>query len=134
MTLTSFYPVILTRNVTTTADYFRTWFNFETTFSSDWYVSLVRDSNVELAILDHSHETIPDGHRAPSQGMLLNFEVDDVDQEYERLVTRGAHTPLLDIRTEDFGQRHFILRGPEGILIDVITNTPPSGEYAAQYS
>ena len=38
--------------------------------------------------------------------------------------------PLTD---EDFGQRHFITRDPNGVLIDVITPIPPSPEYAALF-
>ena len=41
---------------------------------------------------------------------------------------------LKAIVTEDFGQRHFITADPNGVLIDVITPTPPSAEFAAQYA
>jgi hypothetical protein len=67
-----------------------------------------------------------------SGGLILNFEVEDVDSEYERL--RDAGLPLhLEIRSEDFGQRHFITSDPNGVLIDVIMVIPPSEEFAAQY-
>jgi hypothetical protein len=39
----------------------------------------------------------------------------------------------LSLRTEDFGQRHFIVAAPGGVLIDVITPTPPTAAYAEQY-
>ena len=133
MATTSFYPVICTDTVAESAEFFRRWFDFESTFESDWYVSLRREPDLELAILDHTHETIPDGHRSRAQGLILNFEVDDVDAEYERLVTLGGRRAVLDIRTEDFGQRHFIIAGPDGVLIDVITPTPPTTEFAQQY-
>jgi hypothetical protein len=32
-----------------------------------------------------------------------------------------------------FGQRHFITRDPNGVLIDVIKIIPPSEEESAQY-
>ncbi len=39
---------------------------------------------------------------------------------------RAAGLPiLLDIRDEDFGQRHFITADPNGMLIDVIKPIPP---------
>ncbi|SEM15213.1 VOC family protein [Rhodococcus maanshanensis] len=133
MAKTSFYPVICTDTVGESADFFRRWFDFESTFESDWYVSLRREPDLELAILDHTHETIPDGYRSRAQGLILNFEVEDVDAEYERLVTLGRHPAVLDIRTEDFGQRHFIIAGPGGILIDIITPTPPTAEFEQQY-
>lgn len=63
-------------------------------------------------------------------GLLLNFEVDNVDAEWERLVQRGGLEPVLDLRDEDFGQRHFIVADPAGVLVDVITEIAPSPEYA----
>ncbi|WP_261376298.1 hypothetical protein [Isoptericola variabilis] len=37
------------------------------------------------------------------------------------------------LRDEDFGQRHFIVAAPDGVLVDVITPVAPSAEYAAGY-
>ncbi|THB79312.1 MAG: glyoxalase/bleomycin resistance/extradiol dioxygenase family protein, partial [Desulfobulbaceae bacterium] len=37
------------------------------------------------------------------------------------------------IKSEDFGQRHFIVVDPNGILVDVIQNIEPSAEFAEQY-
>ena len=39
--------------------------------------------------------------------------------------------PLTD---EAFGQRHFITRDPNGVLIDVITPIPPAPEYAGLFA
>lgn len=134
MTLTSFYPVLMTNDVGETARFFREQLGFDVTFEADWYVSMRRDQ-FELAVLDATHETIPDGRRgAISAGVLLNLEVDDVDAEYRRLVTDGPLEALLPIRSEDFGQRHFIVAGPEGILIDVITPIEPSEDFAAAFA
>lgn len=134
MNTTSFYPVVAVTDVTRSAAFFRDWFDFETTFAADWYVSMVDRDGRELAVLDAQHPTIPAGHRAPAQGVLLNFEVADVDAEWRRLVADGHLEAALPLRTEDFGQRHFIVAGPDKILIDVITVIPPSDEYAEQYA
>ncbi|MFI0420274.1 VOC family protein [Spongiactinospora sp. 9N601] len=136
MRLTGFYPVICTRAITESRDFYTGLFGFEPTFEADWYVSLRRpgDPAYELALLDHTHPTIPEGHRRPAQGLLLNFEVVDVDAEWERLVIGAGLEPKLPLRSEDFGQRHFIVADPDGVLIDVITPIPPSAEFAAQYA
>jgi catechol 2,3-dioxygenase-like lactoylglutathione lyase family enzyme len=130
MALTSAYPVLMTDDVPTTAAFYRTHFGFEVAFGADWYVSLIRD-RWELAVLDASHPTIPVRAR-PASGVLINLEVDDVDAEYDRLVTRGPLEALLPLRSEDFGQRHFIVAGPDDVLIDVITPIEPTGQFAAQ--
>ena len=58
------------------------------------------------------------------------MEVDDVDAEYARLVTQAGLPERLSIRSEEFGQRHFIIEAPDGVLIDVITPIPMTGEFA----
>ncbi|MFT2017066.1 VOC family protein [Streptomyces sp. 796.1] len=136
MKLTSFYPVIGTARLAESHDFYTRLLGFETTFSADWYVSMrhADDPTRELALLDHTHPTVPEGHRVPAQGLLLNFEVADVDAEWERLVIAEGLRPLLAIRSEDFGQRHFIVSDPNGVLIDVITPIEPTPEFAAQYA
>ncbi|GLU46072.1 VOC family protein [Nocardiopsis ansamitocini] len=135
MRLSSFYPVICTDQVTRSRDFYAEHFGFEIVFETDWYVSLKLpgEPGYELALLDHRHETLPARGRVPVQGLLLNFEVADVDAEYERLVLRAGLVPELALRSEDFGQRHFIVADPNGVLIDVITPIAPSAEFVRSY-
>lgn len=136
MRASSLYSVLLTDRVAATADFYVEHFGFAKVFEADWYVSLKMSGHAfpfELAILDAAHPTIPEAYRKKTGGLILNFEVDDVDKEYERLV-RGAKLPVeLELRTEEFGQRHFITSDPNGILIDVITVVPPTDDYSSQY-
>ena len=136
MQLTSFYPVIGTSRLAEAHEFYTRHYGFETTFEADWYVSLRRAGppSYELALLDHTHPTVPEGYRRPIRGLLLNFEVADVDAEWERLVVRGGLRPELELRSEPFGQRHFIVADPSGVLIDVITPIPPDPEYAAAFA
>ncbi|WP_017598372.1 VOC family protein [Nocardiopsis lucentensis] len=136
MRLTSFYPVICTSRIEETRAFYTDLFDFEVTFAADWYVSLRRPGPpaYELALLDHTHPTLPEAHRAPVRGLLLNLEVEDVDAEWERLVERGGLTPELSLRSEEFGQRHFIVADPAGVLVDVITPIEPSAAFADQYT
>jgi catechol 2,3-dioxygenase-like lactoylglutathione lyase family enzyme len=134
MQLSSHYAVICTDKVAESRAFYTQHFGFTITFDSDWYVSLVLPDypQVQLAILDHTHETIPALFRKPVQGLLLNFEVEDVDAEYERL--KAAGLPIhLELRDEAFGQRHFITSDPSGVLLDIIKIIPPSAEFASQY-
>lgn len=135
MTLTSFYPVICTSKIQESRDFYTGLLNFEPTFEADWYVSLRRHGALpyELALLDYSHPTLPEAYRTPARGLLLNFEVEDVDAEWERLVIREGLRPEMELRSEDFGQRHFIVADPNGVLIDVITPIAPETSYAEQY-
>lgn len=136
MQISSSYPVILTEQVADSSRFYIDYFGFVPAFESDWYVSLKNDQtdrSFELAVLDASHATIPDGYRKTTQGLILNFEVDNVDAEYERLIVQSGLPLHLDIRDEAFGQRHFITSDPNGVLIDVITVIPPSEAFLRQY-
>ncbi|GAT65536.1 glyoxalase [Planomonospora sphaerica] len=68
---------------------------FETTFEADWYVSLRQPEapGYELAPLDPAHPTVPEGYGVPARGLLLNFEVEDVDAEWDRLVAGEGLRP-----------------------------------------
>ena len=135
MRCTAYYPVLLTAKVEETARFYETHFGFIRAFTSDWYVHLQSstDAAINLAVLDYRHETIPAPGRAPSAGIILNFEVEAVDAEYARLTAAGLPI-LLSLRSESFGQRHFITADPNGVLIDIITPIPPSAEFASQYT
>lgn len=135
MKVSSYYPVIMTGDVNGTAAFYRRHFGFVALFESDWYVhlQLEGDASVNLAVLDGDHETIPAPGRGRAAGLLLNFEVDDVDAVHQRLVAAGLPV-LRSLRDEDFGQRHFITADPNGVLIDIITPIAPSADYAAQYA
>ncbi|MFE7779193.1 VOC family protein [Streptomyces sp. NPDC057445] len=133
--VTSFYPVICTERLGESVAFYTGLLGFETTYESDWYISLRQPGppHYELALVDARHETVPAAFRRPAQGVLLNFEVKDVDAEYARLVEGAGLKPELTLRSEDFGQRHFIVAAPDGVLIDVITPIAPTAEYAAAY-
>jgi len=131
MTVTSFYPVLMTTDVATTSAFYRRILGFEVTFEADWYVSL-RRGDAELAILDHAHETIPRGFGRPPAGVILNFEVTDVDAVMAEMPSDVR--VVLPLRDEAFGQRHAILEGPDGVLIDVIQPIEPSPEFAHAYA
>lgn len=133
MRIASFYPVLMVEDVAASADFYCDVLGFETTFEADWYVSL-RFEGGELAILDRTHETIPQGFREPVRGLLLNVEVPDAAAEHRRLVEEGGLPERLTLRDEDFGQRHFIVEAPGGVLLDVIEPIEPSAEFAAAYA
>ena len=84
MKCTQYYPVIQTRDVSGTAGFYQRHFRFKAAFDSDWYVHLqsIEDPSVNLAVLQADHDTIPEQARGITQGLIINFEVDDVDGVY----------------------------------------------------
>jgi len=135
MKITSYYPVLMVEDVPAAARFWQRHFGFRPLFEADWYTHLQSetDPSVNLAILQGNHDTIPVAGRGRASGILINFEVEDVDTVHTNLVAEGLPM-LLPLRDEPFGQRHFITQDPNGVLIDVITPIAPSAEFAAQYT
>lgn len=135
MKCTQYYPVIQTNDVAVTKAFYVDYLRFKVYFDSDWYCHLqsIEDEGVNIAILQSDHETIPTEGHGIVNGLILNFEVEDVDAEFQRL--REAGLPVLKPLTDEaFGQRHFIIRDPNGVLIDVIKPIPPTAEFMGQYT
>ena len=135
MRIDSSYPVLMVPDVGAASEFFVRHFGFAVSFTSDWYVSLRHPEppHFELAFLQPGHLTIPAGRGRPAAGLLLNFVVADATAAWERF--RATEVPvLLPLRDEDFGQRHFILDGPGGVLVDVIENIAPSADFTAAYA
>jgi catechol 2,3-dioxygenase-like lactoylglutathione lyase family enzyme len=134
MQVNSFYPVLMSDKIAATRDFYVQHFGFQIVFEADWYVSLKSaDSRYELAFVAYNHETVVEDYQKPIGGLLLNFEVESADAEYERLINEAGLPLRRELLTEDFGQRHFATSDPNGVLIDVIQVVPPSGEYAEMY-
>lgn len=134
MRCSSYYPVIMTDDVAGTAAFYVDHFRFQALFEIDWYVHLQsqEDERVNLAVMDGSHSTIPAAGQGRVSGLILNFEVDDLDAECARVQAAGLPI-LLSLRDEDFGQRHFITADPNGVLIDIIKPIPPTQSFAQHY-
>ena len=118
--ITSLYTVLMSEDVHQSAQFFIDYFQFQETFRSDWYISLKNiESGFELAF--------------NASGLIINIEVDNVDCLYEKLRQQEEMEILLPIKSEDFGQRHFIVKAPGSVLVDVIQVIPPSAEFVANY-
>ncbi len=132
--LNSFYPVVSATNPNALLAFFVEQMQFKPVYTSDWYwhLSLNQRPDVNIAIVDCQHESIPEGFRTPVQGLLLNFEMPDITTYYQKVAQDWKI--LLPLRDEDWGQRHFIAGTPEpGLMLDLIELIPPSEEFLKNY-
>ena len=131
----SFYPVLMTKEIQRSKEFYMDYLGYSISFEADWYVSLINtQTNSELALLNTNHESIPKGFDKSVQGLLVDIEVDDVDTIYQKLIVENKLPVELDIRNEVFGQRHFIIKDPNNILIDIIEVIPADESYTKQYN
>lgn len=131
--ITAHYPVLLVENVGETAAFYETHFGFTRQFDADWYVHMAREDDGkthQMAVMRFDHDTIPEPGRRPTQGLIVNVEVSDVDAVHARMQAAGV-TMLQPLRSEKFGQRHFIAADPNDVLVDVITPIPFDPEWLA---
>ncbi|MHA6299786.1 VOC family protein [Devosia sp. CAU 1758] len=132
MKFTSMFPLIHVRDVATSAAFYQKHLGFTPVFVSDWYVHLRGHSEgvFEMALIDYTHDSIPEPGRQPTSGFILSFYVEDAAAEAERLAAQGV-TIAQPLRDEVFGQRHLIVSDPNGVLIDIITPIDPDPEWLA---
>ncbi len=103
------------------AAFLRRHFGFNEVMAADGFVSLGRaDAGFNLVLLRVGLETFkPHRLRGPADGVLIVFEVDDVEAEYGRLQSEGVaiETPL---QTEPWGERFFQVADPNGVTIQLV--------------
>ncbi|TCO18519.1 putative enzyme related to lactoylglutathione lyase [Kribbella steppae] len=133
--ITSIFPTICADDVAATRDFYVDRLGFRVIFDSGWYVQIEAPSGSrpQIGIVEREHPSVPERFRLRPAGVLVSIEVDDVDAVHERIGAAG-HEIALSLRSEDFGQRHFMTVDPSGTLVDVITPIPPSREFAAAYA
>jgi uncharacterized glyoxalase superfamily protein PhnB len=56
----------------------------------------------------------------PRCSTVLTIHVDDVDEAYNRAKRLGAEIAA-EIRNEDYGQRHFLVVDPNGLVLNVMS-------------
>jgi catechol 2,3-dioxygenase-like lactoylglutathione lyase family enzyme len=134
MTLEALYPVMMSADPPRTAAFYRELLGLEPTFASDWYVSLAAPGgNPQFATVRRDHDSVPAAYRAAPAGTLVTVEVDDADAVHARAAAMGAPIEL-ELRDEAWGQRHFMARDPDGVLVDVVQGISPAPEFAALYA
>lgn len=117
------YPLLITDKLKECATFYVENFNFTTVFEQDWYVHLVHEkSGAELAFMVPNAENQPkELHPGfAGEGMVYGFEVEDAKQEYERLSSKQGVKMVVELKDEEWGQRHFIVRDPAGVYVDVV--------------
>lgn len=106
-------------------------FGFTEAMAADGFASLRRpDAGFHLIFLRTGLSSFkPDrmkGHRA--DGLLVAFEVDDIDDQYQRLQREGVAI-LTPIETEAWGERYFQVADPNGVIFQLVQwVTPPPTE------
>lgn len=114
------FTIVVTEKMYECVSFYVKYFGFQIVFDSDWYNHL-RDGKVELAFMRPGLDNQPPELHPEfcGSGVVISFEVDDAEAEFNRLVNLDAPI-VVKLRTEEWGQKHFILRDPSGAYVDVV--------------
>lgn len=118
---------IVTDKLSESVTYYTEQLNFGITFQNEWYALLhTPDKSAEIAFLIPN---LPTQHALfqpvfNGKGIFLTIEVKNVDKVYEEMKTKGIEI-VQELKSEEWGDRHFSIVDPNGIGIDIVTYTAP---------
>ncbi|MFK7907070.1 MAG: VOC family protein [Chitinophagales bacterium] len=118
---------IITDNLAATKDFYVNQLGFGVTFENDWYLLLhTPNKESEIAFLLPNLPTQIPLFQAPFEGKGLYFtiEVENVDELYENFKSKGLKI-VVDLKDEEWGDRHFSVIDPNGIGVDFVRYEAP---------
>jgi catechol 2,3-dioxygenase-like lactoylglutathione lyase family enzyme len=118
---------IITDKLEQTKQFYRDILGFGVSFENEFYLLMhTPGKEAEISFLQPNHPSQQPLFQSPftGSGVYLTIEVEDVDQLYEIIQRKGAEI-VIDIRDEPWGDRHFAIRDPNGVGIDIVRYTPP---------
>ena len=132
--INSSFPVFIVKNITTAKAYYTDNFDFQIAFENDWYLHLITETGVQVGFMLPEQATQPKiFHESHSgSGVIFSVEVENADRAYAKAKERKLHI-VLDLRSEDWGQRHFSVEDPNGVYLDIVQAIEPTEEYQNGY-
>lgn len=130
----SSFPVFTVKDLEAAKSFYTEHFGFEAVFSNEWYLHLVSKSGVQVGFLLPKQPTQPPIFQQPysGRGVIFSLEVDDADAAFSTTKSKSLNI-VLELRSEDWGQRHFCIEDPNGIHLDIVQAIEPTEEYQSDY-
>lgn len=130
----SLFPDICSDDVAASRDFYVTLFGFRVAFEIAWYVQLQSpaDPNLQLAFVQRGHDSVPAGFGGAPRGVLVTVETKDAGAVYERARALGVEIAY-PLRDEAWGQRHFMAKDPNGLLVDVVQLIPATRAFLDEH-
>ena len=121
--ITQSYPLFVTDKLETLKQFYEDQFGFTSVFfEQDFYLHLVHtESQNQLGFLVPNHPSQPSFLHAASDniGNILTLEVDNAQEAFET-AKKNKLELMLEYTKETWGQKHFIIKDPAGLLIDIV--------------
>jgi len=121
---------ISTNKLRESKEFYMKHFGFQLVYESDWYIELIAADAPTIGV----SFTLPQREAGEffKKGLIISFEVDDVDAEYHRLKAEGLEI-VQDLVDKPWGERSFVVDDPNGVHLYIYKSIPPSPEYKEIY-
>jgi len=131
----SSFPIFIVEKLADAKEFYLNHFGFVVAFENEWYLHLLSESGVQIGFLLPNQPTQPDIFHSlyNGNGVIFSLEVEDVDLAYSEAKEKSLNV-VLELRSEEWGQRHFCVRDPNGIHLDIVQAIEPTEEYQQGYA
>lgn len=117
------FPVMVASNLAELQAFYSSMFGFQTVFlEPGFYLHLISlDKGIQLGFLVPGHESQPAFLHSlmHPNGYIISFEVADAARAFEQAKALGLSI-VMDLKEEQWGQLHFIVKDPAGLHIDIV--------------
>jgi uncharacterized glyoxalase superfamily protein PhnB len=116
-------------DVEASSTFLTTHFGFREEMAAAGFASLARDdAGMNVVFLRRGLQSLPaDQRNDHAAGLILAFVVDDLEGELARLRAEGV-TITMPLTVEEWGERAFQVRDPNGVIIQLVDWNGPAGE------
>lgn len=125
---------IFADDVAQTARFYVDHFGFERRTDIGWFVTLGHGaSSYELALTARNYESLPAQHRHETPaGVMIAVIVEDATAKARELEAAGIPY-VTELKDEPWGQRHFVVRDPDGTLVEGVEIITPDPAWLAEH-
>jgi len=117
---------IITNKIEETKEFYIKNLGFGIIFENEFYLLLHspnKQAEISFLLPNHPSQQPPFQKPFSGEGMYLTIEVENVDEVYKEFKEKKIEITI-DIRDEPWGDRHFAIKDPNGIGIDIVTYSP----------
>ncbi len=118
---------IITDKIQESKQFYSEVLGFGITFENDFFLLMhTPDKAFEVSFLLPNHPSQKPLFQPAfeGKGIYLTIEVDNVDDLYDKIKAKGVEIDI-DIRDEPWGDRHFAIKDPSGVGVDLVRYKAP---------
>jgi uncharacterized glyoxalase superfamily protein PhnB len=119
-------PAFTTDKVEESRDFYVKYLGAKVTFDCGWYVNL--QFGDESATLQFMSPQQPEHRLSGGAGLIYNFAVADVDEEYRNITDAGLAV-VVPLEDHPWGDRGFAIQDPNGISLYIYSEREPAQEF-----